>query len=82
MNTELLIRNLNAKAAYWQKDGREISTAVYVALIEVIEAIEACGPHIHKASGVRGDDTCARCGEDLRDEIHIRIAANSKPSLP
>jgi hypothetical protein len=29
--------------------------------------------HRHVNSGIQGDDSCAHCGRDLRDEIHWRI---------
>lgn len=28
--------------------------------------------HVHVNSGVKGDDSCAKCGRDLRDPIHVR----------
>ena len=39
--------------------------------------LDAIGPHHHVAGTTAGQhiDRCALCGLDLRDEIHLRVAA-------
>jgi hypothetical protein len=39
----------------------------------VAEYDSAQRPHVHVHQWRRGDDSCYRCGRDLRDDIHLRV---------
>jgi hypothetical protein len=55
----------------WERFSDSIAKAGIGSVTARTYRVLPSDPHVHENNGV--DDKCAKCGEDLRSEIHIRL---------